>query len=132
MKGGQYITYNWGENGLQRPPTGYAWMKIGEQFYLADQQSGQIRDVKDARRERPALREGGQVPYDLMVGGKNIYYQWRESGLPKPPNGYAWMRFGQQYFLANQKSGLIKEVRDIDDQHRGRGMRSNYDERRRN
>ena len=125
MKGGKYIAYNWGENGLPRPPRGYAWMEINDHFYLANQQSGLIRDVRDGRERRASLREGSQVPYDLMQGGKYIHYQWREAGLSAPPPGYAWMKIGAQYFLADQKSGLIREVRGADETRR-RGTRSGY------
>lgn len=111
MKGGKYIYYDWRNTGLQRPPRGFAWMKIGDQFLLADQKSGLITDTRAVRSTRVTWREGGMVPYEYRVGGKYIEYNWRRAGLSPPPSGYQWMRIDDAYILADQQSGRIEDVR---------------------
>lgn len=113
MRGGRYIYYDWRNTGLQRPPRGYAWMKIGDQFLLADQQSGRIVDTRPVRSTRLAWREGGRVPYEYMRGGRYIEYNWRRAGLEPPPPGYQWMRIDDVYILADQQSGRIDDVRPV-------------------
>ncbi|MHB1205029.1 MAG: RcnB family protein [Rhodospirillaceae bacterium] len=126
--GGHHIHYTWRESGLRRPPEGYAWMLIGDDYLLADQRSGLIREVRKAHEQRASLSEGGKVPYAYMEGGHYINYQWRESGLRPPPKGYAWMRIGDQFVLADQHSGLIKDIRSVDNPRRN--YRSRFDGRR--
>ena len=50
--GGHYIYYDWRDAGLRRPPRGYEWMLIGDQFLLADQHTGFILDARRARNIR--------------------------------------------------------------------------------
>lgn len=113
MKGGAYIYYDWRNAGLERPRRGYAWMKIGNQLLLADQQTGEIAEARPLRSVRVEWREGGRVPYEYMQGGRYIEYNWRGADLSPPPSGYAWMRIGDVYLLADQKSGRIEQVRPI-------------------
>lgn len=110
MKGGKYIYYDWRNAGLRRPERGEAWMKIGDQLLLADQRSGRISDTRPLRSIRLAWREGGEVPYEYRVGGKYIHYDWRGAGLPPPPSGYQWMRIDDAFILADQRTGLIRDV----------------------
>lgn len=51
-KGGHYIYYDWSSAGLRRPPRGYEWMLINNQFLLADQHTGFILDARRARNIR--------------------------------------------------------------------------------
>lgn len=46
---GRHVYYDWRRAGLPRPPRGHAWMLLGDTFVLADQHTGRIRDVRDAR-----------------------------------------------------------------------------------
>lgn len=50
--GGKYIYYDWQGAGLKRPQRGYQWMHIGDFYVLADQQNGNIADVKPDRGRR--------------------------------------------------------------------------------
>lgn len=121
--GGHHIHYAWRESGLRQPPEGYAWMLIGDDYLLADQRSGLIREVRkvhEQREQRASLSEGGKVPYAYMEGGHYIDYQWRENGLRPPPRGYAWMRIGDQFVLADQRSGFIKDIQNVDEPRRNR------------
>jgi len=113
MKGGKYIYYDWRNAGLERPPRGYAWMKIGDQLLLADQQSGRITETAPVRAIRLRWTEGGIVPYDYRKGGHYIEYNWRGAELTPPPSGYAWMRIGDVYLLADQQSGRIEKIRPV-------------------
>lgn len=51
-QGGRYIYYDWRDAGLRRPPRGYEWMLIGNQFVLAHQHNGFILDARRARNIR--------------------------------------------------------------------------------
>ena len=51
-QGGHYIYYDWRDAGLRRPPRGFEWMLIDNQFLLADQHTGYILDVRRARNIR--------------------------------------------------------------------------------
>lgn len=54
----RYVYYDWRESNLQRPPQGYQWMLIGDQYVLASIANGQVRDVRNVQRtERRADRE---------------------------------------------------------------------------
>lgn len=109
--GGKYVHYDWRGSGLQRPPRDFAWMRIGDQFVLANQRTGYILDVEYARNRPAVWTRGGVVPYELRVGGKNVEYDWRGAGLRRPPEGHVWMRLGDAYVLADQHSGEIADVR---------------------
>lgn len=119
LKGGRYIHYDWAGVGLRRPPREHQWLHIGNQFILADQRDGRIVDITSDRR-RAVWTRGGIVPSDLTAGGQHIHYEWRRDGLPRPPQGYAWMRLGDSFVLADQRSGKIRDVRDADDRVRRR------------
>jgi len=111
--GGHYAFYDWRGAGLKQPRGSNHWFKIRDQYLLADQHTGKIREVRGLRADRIPYREGGVVPYDLRVGGKNIHYDWRGAGLDRPRQGYQWMRLGDMYVLANQQSGRIADVKPI-------------------
>lgn len=113
MQGGKYIYYDWRTAGLSRPSRGYAWMKIGDQYLLANQRTGEIDEVRPVRATRTRWVEGGRVPYEYMQGGKYIFYNWRSADLPRPPSGMAWMKIGDTLLLADQRSGRIDEVRPM-------------------
>lgn len=109
--GGKYVHYDWRGSGLRRPPRDFAWMRIGDQFVLANQRTGYILDVTYARGRQEVWIRGGVVPYELRVGGRHVEYDWRGAGLRRPPEGYAWLRLGDAYVLADQHDGEILDVR---------------------
>jgi len=119
LKGGRYIHYDWAGVGLRRPPRDHQWLHVGNQFILADQRNGRILDITTDRR-RAVWTRGGIVPNDLTAGGQHIHYEWRRDGLPRPPQGYAWMRLDDSFVLADQRTGKIRDVRDADDRDRRR------------
>lgn len=113
LKGGRYIHYDWAGVGLRRPPRDHQWLHIGNQFILADQRNGRILDTTTDRR-RAVWTPGGVVPSDLTAGGRHIEYDWRSEGLPRPPQGYAWLRLDNTFVLADQRTGKIRDVREAD------------------
>lgn len=46
----RYAYYDWRESNLQRPPRGYRWMLIGDEYVLASIANGTIRTVVPVRR----------------------------------------------------------------------------------
>ena len=114
-RGGHHIQNDWRGADLRRPPRGYAWMELGDQYVLADQQTGLVRDVRSVRRHPTMIVRGGIVPYEYRAGGHNIEYDWRGAGLRRPPEGYAWMKIGDQYILADQQNGKIADIEPLRD-----------------
>ncbi len=112
--GGHYIHEDWRGSGLRRPPRGASWLKIGGDFILADDRTGRILDVENARGRPAVWTEGGVVPYEFRVGGKYIHYDWRGAGLPPPRRGQAWLHLGDAFVLADTHTGRIADVRDDD------------------
>jgi Ni/Co efflux regulator RcnB len=126
MRGGRYIHEDWCKTGLRRPPIDFQWMRIGNQFVLANQSTGAIADVRhvNSTRERSSWCEGSKLPYEYMKGGRYIHYDWRDAGLRAPPPQHQWMFVEGQFVLANQRTGMIVEVRDgYDRPRRGDGRR---------
>lgn len=67
----------------------------------------------DRDRDDYDLRRGERLPRHLR-DSRYVYYDWRESNLPRPPQGYQWMMIGDQYVLASIANGQIREVRNVD------------------
>ncbi len=125
MRGGRHIHEDWCKTGLRRPPIDFQWMRIGSQFVLANQRTGAIADVRHVSDTNPrnSWCEGSKVPYEYMKGGRYIHYDWRGAGLRAPPPQHQWMLVEGQFVLANQRTGMIVEVRDGDDRPRRRDRR---------
>jgi Ni/Co efflux regulator RcnB len=68
---------------------------------------------RNAESRRAVWIEGGVVPDDLRVGGKNVHTDWRGAGLRPPPEGFAWLHLGDSYVLTDQKSGRILNVETV-------------------
>jgi Ni/Co efflux regulator RcnB len=129
MQGGRYIHEDWCKSGLDRPPREHDWLRIGNQFVLANRRTGAIADVRHVRSTEPRSSwcEGSKLPYEYMRGGRYIHYDWRNTGLPAPPPQHEWMLVEGQFVLANQRTGMIAEVVDADDRPRRRdGRRRDY------
>ncbi|MGE4064388.1 MAG: RcnB family protein [Rhodospirillaceae bacterium] len=126
--GGRYIHYDWAGVGLERPPRGYQWLRIGDSYVLTDQRNGHILDVENARGRRAVWTEGGVVPAEMRSGGRYIHYDWRGAGLRRPPEGFAWMHLDNAFVLADQHTGKIIDVEPAFD--RNRNARANDGRRR--
>lgn len=110
--GGHYVHEDWRGSGLRRPPRGTSWLKIGNDFILANNQTGRILEIENARGRPAVWTEGGVVPYEFRVGGKYVHHDWRGAGLPPPRNGQAWLHLGDAFVLADTHTGKIADVRD--------------------
>ena len=75
-------------------------------------------------RDDHDFKRGERLPRHLR-DKRYVYYDWRESNLPRPPQGYQWMMFGNQYVLASIANGQIRDVRHVE----RRDRRDRRDER---
>jgi surface antigen/Ni/Co efflux regulator RcnB len=62
LRGSAYVYYDWRKSNLTRPPQGFRWLMIGDQYILASIANGTIREVRytEAWEERQARREDRQ------------------------------------------------------------------------
>ena len=67
------------------------------------------RNVDRDRDERTFAR-GKRLPRELRTNAY-VYYDWRQSSLPRAPQGFRWMLIGEQYVLASIANGQIRDVR---------------------
>ncbi len=65
------------------------------------------------QRERYDFKRGDRLPRHLR-DKRYVYYDWRQSNLPRAPQGYRWMMIGDQYILASSANGQIRDVRHIE------------------
>jgi surface antigen/Ni/Co efflux regulator RcnB len=68
----------------------------------------QYRDRED--RDDRIYTRGERLPRPLR-DNSYVYYDWRQSNLPRPPQGFRWMLIGDQYILASIANGQIRDVR---------------------
>lgn len=59
------------------------------------------------------FKRGERLPRQLR-DKRYVYYDWRESNLPRPPQGFQWMMIGDQYVMASIANGQIRDVRYIE------------------
>ena len=43
-------------------------------------------------------------------GAFDVVADWREAGLMRPPQGSHWVKYGENYLLVTDQSGLITEI----------------------
>lgn len=67
----------------------------------------------DRRGDGYDFKRGDRLPRGLR-NKRYVYYDWRESNLQRPPQGYQWMMIGDQYVLASIANGQIREVRNVE------------------
>ncbi len=79
----------------------------------------------DRRDDGYDFKRGDRLPRGLR-DRRYVYYDWRESNLQRPPQGYQWMLIGDQYVLASIANGQVRDVRDVERTER----RADRDERR--
>lgn len=72
----------------------------------------QYRDRND-RDDGYNFRAGDRLPRGLR-DKRYVYYDWRESNLPRPQKGFQWMMIGDQYVMASIANGQIRDVRNVE------------------
>lgn len=65
------------------------------------------RDYRDDRRDYRRWSRGQRIPQSYW--GYGVDYR-SHRGLRRPPNGYRWVRYNDDYILAAVATGLILEV----------------------
>lgn len=71
-----HVYYGWRESNLPRPPRGYQWLMIGDQYVLASISNGRVREVRDVERvERRADREERRARREYSRAEREA--QWR-------------------------------------------------------
>lgn len=93
----------------------------------------QYRGDRDRDRDQYDFKRGERLPRNLR-DQRYVYYDWRESNLPRPPQGYQWLMIGDQYLMASIANGQIREVRVVerwDDRQERREERAERREDRR-
>jgi surface antigen/Ni/Co efflux regulator RcnB len=93
------------------------------------QYRGEDRGGYDRRSDGYDFQRGDRLPRSLR-DKRYVYYDWRESNLPRPLQGYQWLLIGDQYVLASIANGQIRDVRDVERMER-RAEREEWREERR-
>lgn len=93
------------------------------------QYRGDERRDYDRRDDRYDFKRGDRLPRGLR-DRRYVYYDWRESNLPRPPRGYQWLMIGDQYVLASIANGQVRDVRYVERVER-RADREEWREERR-
>lgn len=75
------------------------------------------------------FKRGERLPRELR-DKRYVYYDWRESNLPRPPQGFQWRMIGDQYVLASIANGQIRDVRYIERRDDRRDRRDERADRR--
>lgn len=65
---------------------------------------------RDRRGDERIYQRGERLPRQFRDNAY-VYYDWRESNLPRPPRGFRWMLIGDQYVMASIANGTIRDVR---------------------
>lgn len=65
---------------------------------------------RDRGRDERTFARGERLPRELRDSAY-VYHDWRESNLPRAPQGFRWMMIGDQYILASVANGQIRDVR---------------------
>jgi surface antigen/Ni/Co efflux regulator RcnB len=84
-------------------------------------QGGRDRDRRPTYER--GYERGDRLPRELR-SNRYVYHEWRQSNLPRAPQGFRWMLINNQYILAATSSGSIRDVRPV---FRGRDRDWNRD-----
>jgi surface antigen len=81
------------------------------------------------RGEERIFQRGERLPRQFRDNAY-VYYDWRASNLPRPPQGFRWLHIGDQYVMASIANGTIRAVRFTEDYEERQARREERAERR--
>lgn len=116
LQSDRYVYDGWRANNLSRPPHGYRWLLVEDQFILASVSTGRIAEVRsledhggfNRRRGRPWI-SGDMLPQEYWHD-RYVYRAWRDARLPPPIPGYRWLLIGDEFVLASPRTGHIARI----------------------